>query len=52
MLEKLNISDDKTTSVQALVSLEPNDFIELWVGKIGETGNVTIKSLNLFASGL
>lgn len=52
VLEKLNISDDKTTSIQALVSLEPNDFIELWVGKIGETGNVTIKSLNLFASGL
>lgn len=52
VLEKLNISDEKTTSIQTLVTLEPNDFIELWIGKIGDVGNVTIKSLNLFASGL
>jgi hypothetical protein len=52
VIEKLTLSEEKTTSLQSLVTLDPNDSIELWVGKIGETGSVTIKSLNLFASGL
>ncbi len=52
VIEKLLVSEEKTASLQALVTLDPNDSIELWVGKIGETGSVTIKSLNLFASGL
>lgn len=52
VIEKLTISEEKTTTIQVFVTLNPNDFIELWMGKIGETGNVTIKSLNLFALGI
>lgn len=52
VIEKLTLSEEKTTSLQALVTLDPNDSIELWVGKIDQTGSITIKSLNLFVSGL
>jgi hypothetical protein len=52
VMERQTISEEKTTSIQVFVTLDPNDFLELWVGKIGDTGNVTIKSLNLFASGI
>jgi hypothetical protein len=52
VIEKLTNSDVKTTSLQSLITLDPNDSIELWVGKIGETGSVSIKSFNIVASGL
>lgn len=52
VIEKLILAEEKTTSIPVFVTLEPNDFIELWVGKIDGTGSVTIKSLNLFASGI
>ena len=52
VIEKLTLAEEKTTSIPVFVTLEPNDFIELWVGKIDGTGSVTIKSLNLFASGI
>lgn len=51
VVQKLN-SEEQNTTIQALVSLAPNDFIELWVGKIEGTATVSITSLNLFAIGL
>lgn len=51
VVQKLN-SEEQNTSIQAFVSLAPNDFIELWIGKIEGTAIVSIKSLTLFAIGL
>ena len=51
VVQKLN-SDEQNTSIQAIVTLNTNDFIELWVGKIEGTATVSIMSMNLFAIGL
>jgi hypothetical protein len=52
VIEKLTLSEEKTTSIQVFLTLDPNDSVELWVGKIGDAGSVTVKSLNLFALGI
>jgi hypothetical protein len=51
VIQNLN-SDVQNTTIQATVTLAPNDYIELWVGKISSTANVIIQSLNLIAIGL
>jgi hypothetical protein len=51
VVQKLN-SEERNTTIQAIVTLTPNDFIELWIGKVGGTATVSIMSLNLFAIGL
>ena len=52
MIQKLSSSDAQNTTIQVFVTLAPNDYLELWTGKIGGTGDISIKSLNLFALGI
>ncbi len=52
IVQKLNISEDQSSTIQAFVTLAPNDFIVLLIGKIDGTADVRIKTLNLFALGL
>jgi hypothetical protein len=52
VIQKLNISEEQTSTIQALITLAPNDYVELWIGKIDGTADVIIKTLNLFALGL
>lgn len=52
VIQNLSSSEIQTSTIQVFVTLAPNDYIELWMGKIGGTANVTIKSLNLFALGI
>jgi hypothetical protein len=52
IIENMIISEHKSSRIEVFTTLEPNDSIELWIGKIGGTGNVLIKSLNLFAVGI
>jgi hypothetical protein len=52
VIQKINSSDAETTNVQAFVTLDPNDYLELWIGNTGGTSDVRIKSLNLFALGI
>ena len=50
--QKLTNLDAQNTTIQVFVTLTPNDYLELWAGKIGGTGDFSIKSLNLFALGI
>lgn len=52
IIQKLTASDAQSATMNVFVTLAPDDYLELWVGNISGTGNVTIKSLNLFASGI
>ncbi len=52
VLQKISISDTQNISIQSLITLSPNDFIEIWAGNIGATGEIRIKSFNLFALGI
>ncbi len=52
VIQKLSSSDIQNTTIQVFVTLAPNDYLELWAGKIGGTGDISIKSLNLFALGI
>jgi hypothetical protein len=52
VIQKLTNSEAQNTTIQVFVTLAPNDYLELWAGNIGGTGDVSIKSLNLFALGI
>lgn len=52
VIQKINVSEEQTSTIQTLATLSPNDFIEIWVGKIDGTSDIRIKTLNLFALGL
>ncbi len=52
VIQKFSSSDTQSITIQAFVSLAPNDYLELWLGNTTATGNITVKSLNLFALGM
>lgn len=52
IIQKLTISDHQTITISIFLTLAANDYLELWVGNNSGSGNVTIKSLNLFASAI
>lgn len=52
VVQKFSSSDTQSITMQVLVKLAPNDYLELWVGNTSGTGQIKIKSLNLFAMGM
>jgi hypothetical protein len=52
VIQKLPSSDTQSTAMHVFVTLAPNDYLELWVGNTTGTGDIKIKSLNLFALGM
>jgi len=52
VIQKLPSSDTQSTAMHVFVTLAPNDYLELWVGNTSGTGDIKIKSLNLFALGM
>lgn len=50
VLQKFGTStDSQAIAIHCMVSLATNDYIELYVGNITASRNVTVKSLNVFA---
>lgn len=52
VIQKLTASDAQSATITVFVTLSPDDYLELWVGNTFGAADVTIKSLNLFASGM
>lgn len=47
-----NIADHQSSAIHVLLTLTPNDYIEFYVGKIGGSGSIVMKSFNFFAMGM
>lgn len=52
ILKSGNTADHQSSAIHVLLSLNQNDYLEFYVGKIGATGTITIKSFNFVAIGM
>ena len=52
LVKVLNAGDTRSTALHAFTSLATNDYLELYVGNTTDAGDVTIKTLTLFAMGM
>lgn len=53
VIQSIAVSNDtQSTALHCMVSLATNDYIELYVGNLTDTDDITAKTVNLFAMGL
>lgn len=52
ILQSINASQPRSTAMHVMVSLELNDYLEMYVGNMTDTDDCKVLSLNLFAMGM
>ncbi len=52
VMQKLPTGDTQSTAMHVAVYLSTNDYLELTAGNLSSTGDVYVRSLNLFALGM
>jgi hypothetical protein len=52
ILKAGNATDSQSSAIHVLLSLNQNDYLEFYVGKLGGTGSILVKSFNFFAMGM
>jgi hypothetical protein len=52
LYKTINAGDTRSTALHVMVELGTNDYLELYVGNLTDTGDLTIKTINLFAMGM
>jgi hypothetical protein len=52
VIQKLPNNDTQSTAMHVMVELKTNDYLELYAGNLTSSGDVYIKTLNLFALGM
>lgn len=48
----INAGDTRSTALHCYVEMNPNDYLELYVGNTTDADDLTIKTVNLFAMGM
>ena len=53
VIQSIAVSNDtQSTALHCMVSLATNDYIELYMGNLTDTDDLTVKTINIFAMGL
>lgn len=52
LTRNINASDTRSTALHCYTEMNPNDYLELYVGNTTDADDVTIKTVNLFAMGM
>lgn len=52
VIQKLPTGDTQSTAMHVMTNLSTNDYLELYAGNMSTTGDVWIKTVNLFALGM
>lgn len=47
-----NTGDTKSTALHVATTLNPNDYVELYVGNISGANDAVVKTVNIFALGM
>lgn len=52
LTRNINASDTRSTALHCFEYLDPNDYLELYVGNTTDADDLTFKTLNMFAMGM
>lgn len=52
VIQKIASSDTQSTALHVAVSLDKNDYLELYVGNLNDASDAIVKTVNIFALGM